>query len=166
VLGEFLQVPRVAYFSIYSKLQQILLPLKYGRNKEPGTWADFMKGAIAKNAAYFNSHRMMRRYATEAYLRWRNLDQASRAASTSPTLCGRYRSFIPSQRASSIMRWLSARISPCTSRIPRARAYSRRFCMSIVPTPRFCHASATARARHLRDSGFWRSSLRDSAHEI
>jgi starch phosphorylase len=55
--------------TLYSKLQQILLPLKYGRNKQPGTWADVMKGAIAKNAAYFNSHRMMRRYATEAYLR-------------------------------------------------------------------------------------------------
>jgi starch phosphorylase len=28
-----------------------------------------MKGAISKNASYFNSHRMMRRYATEAYAR-------------------------------------------------------------------------------------------------
>jgi starch phosphorylase len=28
-----------------------------------------MKGAISKNASYFNSHRMMRRYATEAYIR-------------------------------------------------------------------------------------------------
>jgi len=28
-----------------------------------------MKGAIAMNASYFNSHRMMRQYATEAYLR-------------------------------------------------------------------------------------------------
>jgi len=28
-----------------------------------------MKGAIAKNASYFNSHRMMRRYAAEAYIR-------------------------------------------------------------------------------------------------
>jgi len=27
-----------------------------------------MKGAIARNASYFNSHRMMRRYAVEAYL--------------------------------------------------------------------------------------------------
>ena len=34
----------------------------------PG-WIAVMKGAISKNAAYFNSHRMMRRYATEAYLR-------------------------------------------------------------------------------------------------
>jgi len=28
-----------------------------------------MQGAISKNGSYFNSHRMMRRYATEAYLR-------------------------------------------------------------------------------------------------
>jgi starch phosphorylase len=28
-----------------------------------------MKGAIGKNASFFNSHRMMRRYATEAYIR-------------------------------------------------------------------------------------------------
>jgi starch phosphorylase len=28
-----------------------------------------MKQAIAQIASYFNSHRMMRRYATEAYLR-------------------------------------------------------------------------------------------------
>jgi len=27
------------------------------------------KGAICLNGSYFNSHRMMRRYATEAYLR-------------------------------------------------------------------------------------------------
>jgi starch phosphorylase len=28
-----------------------------------------MKQAISKLASYFNSHRMMRRYATEAYIR-------------------------------------------------------------------------------------------------
>lgn len=32
-------------------------------------WIAVTKGAIAKNASYFNSHRMMRRYASEAYLR-------------------------------------------------------------------------------------------------
>ncbi|HVY81496.1 MAG TPA: hypothetical protein VG994_10980 [Steroidobacteraceae bacterium] len=31
-------------------------------------WARVMLGAIARNAAYFNSHRTMRRYATETYL--------------------------------------------------------------------------------------------------
>jgi hypothetical protein len=36
---------------------------------QSGTWVDVMKGAISKNAIYFNSLKMMRRYATEAYLR-------------------------------------------------------------------------------------------------
>jgi glycogen phosphorylase len=52
--------------SLYSKLEQVVLPLYY--NDRPG-WIAVMKGAIAKNASYFNSHRMMRRYVTEAYLR-------------------------------------------------------------------------------------------------
>jgi starch phosphorylase len=32
-------------------------------------WIAVMKGAICKNASFFNSHRMMRRYVTEAYFR-------------------------------------------------------------------------------------------------
>lgn len=34
-----------------------------------GRWVVLMKGAIARNASLFHSHRMMRRYAAEAYLR-------------------------------------------------------------------------------------------------
>jgi starch phosphorylase len=52
--------------ALYDKLEQVILPLWY--DDRPG-WATVMKGAISRNAAYFNSHRMMRRYATEAYLR-------------------------------------------------------------------------------------------------
>lgn len=52
--------------SLYRKLGETVLPL-YHRNR-PG-WITVMKGAIAKNAAFFNSHRMMRRYSTEAYIR-------------------------------------------------------------------------------------------------
>lgn len=52
--------------SLYDKLEQVILPLWY--DDRPG-WIAVMKGAISKNATYFNSHRMMRRYATEAYLR-------------------------------------------------------------------------------------------------
>lgn len=52
--------------ALFDKLEQVILPLWYG--DRPG-WMGVMKGAISKNAAYFNSHRMMRRYATEAYLR-------------------------------------------------------------------------------------------------
>lgn len=52
--------------ALYDKLEKVILPLWY--DDRPG-WIGVMKGAISKNAAYFNSHRMMRRYATEAYLR-------------------------------------------------------------------------------------------------
>jgi starch phosphorylase len=52
--------------ALYDKLEQVVLPLWH--DDRPG-WIAVMKGAISKNAAYFNSHRMMRRYATEAYLR-------------------------------------------------------------------------------------------------
>jgi starch phosphorylase len=53
--------------ALYDKLERLILPLYYSRNDGAG-WVRIMQGAIAKNAAYFNSHRMMRRYATEAYL--------------------------------------------------------------------------------------------------
>ncbi|MBI4754410.1 MAG: alpha-glucan family phosphorylase [Betaproteobacteria bacterium] len=52
--------------SLYDKLEKVVLPLWYA---DRAGWIAVMKGAISKNAAYFNSHRMMRRYATEAYLR-------------------------------------------------------------------------------------------------
>ena len=52
--------------SLFDKLEHKVLPL-YHRNR--AGWILVMKGAIAKNAAFFNSHRMMRRYATEAYIR-------------------------------------------------------------------------------------------------
>lgn len=55
--------------SLHEKLERIVLPLYYGRVSHPEGWIRVMQGAITKNAAYFNSHRMMRRYATEAYLR-------------------------------------------------------------------------------------------------
>jgi glycogen phosphorylase len=55
--------------SLYDKLEHVVLPLYYGTSAEPGGWAKVMKGAICLNGSYFNSHRMMRRYATEAYLR-------------------------------------------------------------------------------------------------
>ncbi|HVY83437.1 MAG TPA: hypothetical protein VG994_20800, partial [Steroidobacteraceae bacterium] len=50
--------------SLYDKLERVILPLY----RDKAGWVRVMLGAIAKNAAYFNSHRMMRRYATEAYL--------------------------------------------------------------------------------------------------
>jgi len=53
--------------ALYDKLEQVVLPLYY--NRSDGGWIKVMKGAISKNASYFNSDRMMRRYATEAYSR-------------------------------------------------------------------------------------------------
>jgi glucan phosphorylase len=47
----------------------VVLPLYYGYGDNPGGWIKVMKDAISKNASYFNSHRMMRRDATEAYAR-------------------------------------------------------------------------------------------------
>jgi starch phosphorylase len=52
--------------SLYDKLEQVVLPL-FHENRTG--WIAVMKGAISKNASFFNSHRMMRRYATEAYIR-------------------------------------------------------------------------------------------------
>ena len=51
--------------SLYTKLRDIILPLYY-ENREG--WLRVMKGAIVHNASLFNSHRMLRRYATEVYL--------------------------------------------------------------------------------------------------
>jgi len=52
---------------LYDKLENIIIPKYYDANKS--AWARMMKNAISKNAYYFNSHRMMRRYVTEAYIR-------------------------------------------------------------------------------------------------
>jgi glycogen phosphorylase len=50
---------------LYNKLERVVLPLYYG---DRAGWIAVMKGAIGKNAAVFNTHRMIRRYATEAYM--------------------------------------------------------------------------------------------------
>jgi glycogen phosphorylase len=55
--------------SLYDKLERVVLPLYYQSHADRSRWVAVMKGAISKNASYFNSHRMMRRYGTEAYLR-------------------------------------------------------------------------------------------------
>lgn len=52
--------------ALYEKLEHRVLPLFYEDRKG---WIAVMKGAISKNASFFNSHRMMRRYVSEAYLR-------------------------------------------------------------------------------------------------
>jgi len=52
--------------ALYDKLEKTILPLYY---TDRVGWLRVMKGAISKNAPYFNSHRMMRRYAADAYIR-------------------------------------------------------------------------------------------------
>ncbi|MGD2080459.1 MAG: alpha-glucan family phosphorylase [Nitrospirota bacterium] len=51
---------------LYDKLEKIIIPTYYDDRR---TWVRMMQNAIGKNAYYFNSHRMMRRYVTEAYIR-------------------------------------------------------------------------------------------------
>lgn len=52
---------------LYYKLENLIIPKYY--NPDKSGWSRMMKNAISKNAYYFNSHRMMRRYVTEAYIR-------------------------------------------------------------------------------------------------
>ncbi len=51
---------------LYNKLETVIIPLYYS---DRHTWIRMMQNAIGKNAYYFNTHRMMRRYVTEAYIR-------------------------------------------------------------------------------------------------
>lgn len=52
--------------ALYEKLERAVLPAYYGERR---AWIAVMKGAIAKCGSLFTSHRMMRRYAVDAYLR-------------------------------------------------------------------------------------------------
>ncbi|MFO0795125.1 MAG: alpha-glucan family phosphorylase [Candidatus Brocadiaceae bacterium] len=51
---------------LYHKLENIIIPMYY---QDRTQWIKIMKNSISKIAYYFNSHRMMRRYVTEAYIR-------------------------------------------------------------------------------------------------
>ncbi len=57
---------RIDAADLYDKLAKTIIPLYY---KDRKMWIRMMQNAIGKNAYYFNSHRMMRRYVTEAYIR-------------------------------------------------------------------------------------------------
>jgi len=50
---------------LYNKLEYLIIPRFY---EERDAWINMMKNSIGKVAYYFNTHRMMRRYATDAYL--------------------------------------------------------------------------------------------------
>jgi len=51
--------------ALYDKLEAVVLPTFY--HQDATLWTRIMKSTISKNASYFNSHRMMRRYQIEAY---------------------------------------------------------------------------------------------------
>lgn len=51
---------------LYRKLEEMVMPTYYD---DRHIWVRMMQNAIGKVAYYFNSHRMMRRYVTEAYIR-------------------------------------------------------------------------------------------------
>ena len=57
---------RIDAEDLYKKLEEKIIPTYYNDRK---TWVRMMQNAIGKNAYYFNTHRMMRRYVTEAYIR-------------------------------------------------------------------------------------------------
>lgn len=50
--------------SLYDKLQRVIIPTFY--NNRPG-WIDVMRHAIAINASFFNTHRMVQQYVLNAY---------------------------------------------------------------------------------------------------
>jgi len=50
---------------LYNKLEYLITPKFY---QERDSWINMMKNSIGKVANYFNTHRMMRRYTTDAYL--------------------------------------------------------------------------------------------------
>lgn len=49
---------------LYNKLEYIILPMFY---EQRGKWMEMIKNSVGKIAYYFNTHRMIRRYVTEAY---------------------------------------------------------------------------------------------------
>ena len=51
---------------LYDKIEQIVLPQYYA---DRSAWCRMMKQAVGMMGYYFNTQRMMRRYASEAYLR-------------------------------------------------------------------------------------------------
>jgi len=57
---------RASAEDLYQKLEQAVWPLYHGDRE---AWIQMMKQAISKIAPIFNSQRMMRRYAAEAYVR-------------------------------------------------------------------------------------------------
>ena len=52
--------------SLYEKLELVILPILTG---DPAHFAEVMRSAIALNASYFNTERMLDQYVVRAYFR-------------------------------------------------------------------------------------------------
>ncbi|AAM32805.1 alpha-glucan family phosphorylase [Methanosarcina mazei] len=63
LIGEEARVAELN--DLYNKLYYIIVPMYYERKDD---WLKMMNNSIGMIAYYFNSHRMMRRYVTHAYL--------------------------------------------------------------------------------------------------
>jgi starch phosphorylase len=59
------QINRRDAEDLYQKLENVIAPLFYQQRQR---WLDVMRQAIALNASYFNTHRMVQQYVTNAYL--------------------------------------------------------------------------------------------------
>lgn len=51
---------------LYDKLEKIIIPMFYNQRNE---WLNIMKHSIAINASFFNTHRMIQQYVTNAYFK-------------------------------------------------------------------------------------------------
>ena len=51
--------------NLYRKLREVVIPLYYGDRER---WVGVMRHAIALNASFFNTHRMVQQYAANAYV--------------------------------------------------------------------------------------------------
>jgi starch phosphorylase len=63
--SDYAEQSREEIDDLYNKLEYIILPTYY---QQIDWWIKMMKNAIGKIASYFNTHRMMEHYITEAYL--------------------------------------------------------------------------------------------------
>ncbi|MDX2213799.1 MAG: hypothetical protein SFY66_10990, partial [Oculatellaceae cyanobacterium bins.114] len=50
---------------LYHKLQNVIVPMFY---HDRDRWIEIMRHTIALNASFFNTHRMVQQYVTNAYL--------------------------------------------------------------------------------------------------
>lgn len=77
MIDDYLQSARIACFSMEVALRGDITAYAHDpgilagftvRWTDQCAWGMVRRGTITKNAALFNSHRMMRRYTTDAYL--------------------------------------------------------------------------------------------------